>query len=140
MSAADCGAYRTAVALLTKWGRPLSAQNKLRLGLFGHCGGVCDVCTDARAAETSGKLAMRNLVFLNLLLAVGELCGPGGDGDCSFDLTGKRQGLGMGLWFLVVALANWLAGQLGRLSTDSRSAIPMRRGRCLHWDCLWRGW
>ena len=27
----------------------------------------------------------------------------------------------MGLWFLVVALANWLAGQLGRLSTDARA-------------------
>ena len=30
----------------------------------------------------------------------------------------------MALPFLVVALANWLAGQLGRLSTDSRSAHP----------------
>lgn len=111
--------------LLTKWGRPLSAQNKLRLGLLVTAVAFAMFALTARAAETSGKLAMRNLVFLNLLLAVGELCvAPVAMAIVHSISPGKRQGLGMGLWFLVVALANWLAGQLGRLSTDSRSAHP----------------
>lgn len=107
---------------LQTWGRPLTAQNKLRWGLLVTALAFMLFAATARAGEGHGKLAMRNLVFLNLLLAVGELCvAPVAMAIVHSISPGKRQGLGMGLWFLVVALANWLAGQLGRLSTDARA-------------------
>ncbi len=108
--------------ILGRRGIAVSAQNKLRVGLLVTAVAFAVFALTARAQEANGKLLMRHLVLLNLLLAVGELCvAPVAMAIVHSISPGRRQGLGMGLWFLVVAVANWLAAQLGSLSTDPRN-------------------
>ena len=108
---------------LQQRGVSVSAQNKLRIGLAVTAIAFAIFALTARESELGGKLQMRHLVLLNLLLAVGELCvAPVAMAIVHSISPGRRQGLGMGLWFLVVAVASWLAAQLGSLSTNPHNA------------------
>lgn len=108
---------------LARRGLATTPQVKLRAGLLVSALAFGLFAVVAQQIGPGGKAAMVWLVLFNIPMSVAELCvAPVAMAFVHSISPGRRQGLGMGLWFLLVAVGNWLSGQLGGLST-ARSGV-----------------
>ena len=108
---------------LSRRGLATTPQVKLRAGLLVSALAFGLFAVVAQQLGPFGKAAMVWLVLFNIPMSVAELCvAPVAMAFVHSISPGRRQGLGMGLWFLLVAVGNWLSGQLGGLST-ARSGV-----------------
>lgn len=91
-----------------------SAIFKSALGLFGAAGGFFVMVFAALAAGDGGKVSPLWLLACYFLHTVGELClSPVGLSAMTKLAPVRIGGFMMGLWFLSIAVGNYLGGRLG---------------------------
>lgn len=96
--------------------RDPSPVSKFSVGLFGAGGGFLVMLFAAMAAGDAGKVSPLWLFGCYLLHTIGELClSPVGLSAMTKLAPARIGGFMMGVWFLSIAVGNFMGGRLGAL-------------------------